>query len=206
MKLMRTKIFFTLALVLAGGGAFAQTRNQVPGPTDYAQFSRFVTDRNIFDPERQPRYTSSGQRRTIRTPRTPRSSSAPAFALVGTMNYEKGLFAFFSGNNDDLKKVLPAREKIAGYTVTEIAPGRATLEATNAPGQLHLKVGDVMRWESGKWELAGVEDVPTGESSRPTEAASPAAGGDNSTAAPAAAGEANDVLKRLMEKRAKESQ
>ena len=26
--------------------------NGVPGPTDYATFSRFITDRNIFDPNR----------------------------------------------------------------------------------------------------------------------------------------------------------
>jgi hypothetical protein len=83
-----------------------------------------------------------------------------------------------------------------------------TLESTNQPGKLRLKVGDVMRWENKKWELSGVEDVPTGESSSTTEAASPAAGSSEASAAAAAtpAGEPSDVLKRLMEKRAKESQ
>jgi hypothetical protein len=207
MKLPR--IHLILALALAGGlGAVAPTRHQGAGPTDYSSFSRFVSDRNIFDPNRVQRYTSSGRPRPVSRPRTPRSSSAPAFALVGTMSYEKGMFAFFSGNNEDLKKVLPAMEKIAGYTVTEIVPGRVTLESTNQPGKLRLKVGDVMRWENKKWELSGVEDVPTGESSSTTEAASPAAGSSEASAAAAAtpAGEPSDVLKRLMEKRAKESQ
>jgi hypothetical protein len=203
MKPPRIKII--LALALAGGlGAFAQSNNQVPGPADYGSFSRFVTDRNIFDPNRQPHYTSSGRIRP-RTTTRPHSSSAPAFTLVGTMSYEKGLFAFFSGNNEDLKKVLPAMEKIAGYTVTAIAPGRVTLETTNKQEKLELKVGDVMRQESGKWELAGTGDLPAGESSG-TTATPGSSGGETPAAAPTPAGEPNDVLKRLMEKRAKETQ
>ena len=45
-----------LALALSGGhAAFAQS-NGVPGPQDYAAFSHFITDRNIFDPNRVPHY------------------------------------------------------------------------------------------------------------------------------------------------------
>ena len=47
MKLPRT--FIILALALTGGlGARAQSSNQVPGPTDYAAFSRFIAERNII--------------------------------------------------------------------------------------------------------------------------------------------------------------
>ena len=66
MKLTHTKILLALAAVLAGEtGAFAQS-NGVPGPTDYAKFSQFITDRNIFDPARQPHfiYSSSTRPRT----------------------------------------------------------------------------------------------------------------------------------------------
>ena len=199
MKPLRTIII--LALALAGGfGAFAQTNN-IPPATDYSALSRFVTDRNIFDPNRQPHYTSS-RTRTKTTPRI-HSASAPAFTLVGTMSYEKGLFAFFSGNDADLKKVLPATGKIAGYTVVEIAPGRVTLTTTNTTEKLELKVGDVVRQENGKWELSGTTETAAGSSRLPAETTGSAAS-ENSTAAPSPALEQNDVLKRLMEKRAKE--
>ena len=190
--------------VLAGCSfASAQTNGGVPRATDYAAFSRFVTDRNIFDPNRQPHYTSS-RTRTRTTTRT-HSSSAPAFTLVGTMSYEKGLFAFFSGNNDDLKKVLPVAEKIADYTVTQITPGRVTLESADKKTKLELKVGDVMRLENGKWEWSGSGEVPAGESVSAPETGS-SSSGESPAAATAPAGEPNDVLKRLMEKREKESQ
>ena len=209
MNTMRTKLFFALAIGLVGGGAFAQTNKNIPGPTDYAAFSRFVTERNIFDPSRQPHYYSNSTRPRTK-PRTARSSSAPAFTLVGTMLYEKGLFAFFSGNDADLKKVLPVAEKIAGYTVTQISPGHARLESADGKQKLDLKVGDVMRQENGGWQLAGSREVPAGAPTSETGGAttSPAtenSGESSAPAAPAAAGEPNDILKRLMEKRAQEN-
>jgi hypothetical protein len=202
MKLPRTTIFLTLALA-SGFGAFAQTSNRVPSATDYASFSRFVTDRNIFDPNRQPHYTSSRPR--TRTSSRSHSSSAPAFTLVGTMSYEKGLFAFFSGNNEDLKKVLPVAQKIAGYTLTQITPGRVTLESTDSKEKLQLQVGDVMRQEGGKWAWSGAGEVPAGDSTSTAEPAS-AASSDSPAATISPASEPNDVLRKLMEKRAKESQ
>mgnify|MGYP001549677310 CR=1 FL=1 len=203
MKLPR--IYIILALALAGGsGARAQSSGNVPGPADYASFSRFITERNIFDPNRVPHYTST--RPHVR-PRT-HSPSAPAFTLVGTMAYEKGLFAFFNGNSDELRQALPVTGQIAGYTVADIAYGRVTLEttntATNATAKVELKVGDVMREENGRWQFAGAGDIvmdnsPAPDSSTP-ESASPA------PAASPAAGEPNDILKRLMQKREQENQ
>jgi hypothetical protein len=193
---IRNQLFFTLAVV-TGVCAFAQSANQVPGPTDYAAFSRFVTDRNIFDSTREPHVSG---RRIVSRPHS-HSSSAPAFALVGTMSYGKGIFAFFSGNSADLKKALLVSEKIAGYTVTEISYGRVTLESTNQTGKLELKVGDVMRQENGKWELAGQGEVIAENGA--TENAGSATGNSSSASASAAP---NDILKRLMEKRAKENQ
>ncbi len=202
MKPLPAKII--LALALAGvSDAFAQTNNGVPGATDYAAFSRFVTDRNIFDPNRQPHYVSTRTR--TRVTHTHVSAAAPAFTFVGTMNYQKGLFAFFSGNRDELKQVLPVAQKIAGYTVTKITPGGVTLETTNQADKLTLKVGDVVRQENGKWEWAGADEI-----SASTSVNAPVAGGTSGTeipvAAPSSALGQNDVLKRLMEKKAKELQ
>jgi hypothetical protein len=199
MKTSRTKIILTLALALAGGlGAWAQS-NQVPGAEDYAAFSKFITDRNIFDPNRQPHYTS---RTRPRTPRT-RSPSAPAFTFVGTMSYDKGLFAFFSGNSADLKKVLPVMEKIAGYTVTEISHSRVKLESADKKQKVEMKVGDLMRQENGKWEMAGAGELPSGTNS--TETTGATGGGNSAAASPSSSSEPNEVLKRLMQLREQES-
>lgn len=189
-----------LVLVMAGSlGASAQSGNAVPGPTDYSAFSRFVADRNIFDPNRQPHVSG---RRPVTRPRT-HAIAAPAFSLVGVMGYEKGLFAFFNGNSAELKKVLPVDQSIAGFTVTDIAYGRVTLEATNQTEKLELKVGDVMREENGKWQMAGTGDITADSGSAPEESSAtdgPASSPNPSASAP------NDILKRLMEKREKENQ
>ena len=203
MKLPRTQFVLALALAVTAAALAQSNNNGIPGPTDYAAFSRFVASRNIFDPNRQPHYTTS-RPRTKTTTRT-HSPSTPAFTFVGTMSYEKGLFAYFSGNSDELKQVLPVGKKIAGYTVTQVAQGRVTLAAADKKGDLQLHIGDVMRQENGKWELSGSGEVPAGDSSSAPEAAS-ASSSDSSAAAPSPASEPNDILKKLMEKRAKESQ
>jgi hypothetical protein len=204
MKLTHTKILLALAAVLAGGiSAFAQS-NGVPGPADYTKFSQFITDRNIFDPARQPHYYASNTRRTTYR-RTTRPTSAPGIMLVGTMSYEKGMFAFFNGNSTDLKKALQAGEKIADYTVTDILPNVVKLESADKKQQLDLKVGDGLRQENGKWVFSGAGELPAGNSS-PAGTASPAGGESSTPAAPSSAGEPNDVLKRLMQLREKENQ
>jgi hypothetical protein len=207
MKTIRNISF--LALMLTALRSEAQTNKNIPGATDYAAFSRFVAERNVFDPARQPHYTST-RTRTTRT-RTRTSSSAPSFSLVGTMSYEKGVFAFFNGNNSDLRLALEVKGTIAGYTVTDISASRVLLELADKKEKLELKVGDVMREENGKWELSANGEIPSGDSSP----ASPSpAGNDSATpvdaetapTAPSPAGAPNDVLKRLMELRAKENQ
>ncbi len=52
MKPTHLKICLALAAVLAAGAGACAQSNGVPGPADYSKFSQFVTDRNIFDPNR----------------------------------------------------------------------------------------------------------------------------------------------------------
>jgi hypothetical protein len=217
MKPMRKLTFITLAALLVSAGAFAQSSNRVPGPTDYSAFSQFITDRNIFDPNRQPHYTSS-RTRTYSRPAT-HSSSAPAFSLVGTMAYEKGMFAFFNVNNEDLKKALYVSGHIAGYTGTKINYGSVTLETTNQADKIELKLGDVMREENGAWQLTGPGEVASSSSAGSDSGSNRYSryGGDRyssdvtaektdaRTSAPPSAAESNDILKRLMEKREQEN-
>ena len=189
-------------LVLLGSATFAFAQsNGVPSPTDYARFSSFVTDRNIFDPSRQPHSYTPGNRPRVRT-RT--RTETPGIVLVGTMSYEKGWFAFFNGNSDELKKALRVGEKIADYTVAGILPGSVRLESADKKAQLDLKVGDGLRQENGKWVFAGTGEVAAAPVASP---ANDSANEDKSApAAPPSAVEQNDVLKRLMQMREKENQ
>jgi hypothetical protein len=197
MKLTRIKIILIAALAFANGFFAGAQSNGVPGDTDYAKFSQFITDRNIFDPNR---YARTGYRPQTRT--RARAAGAPEFTLVGTLSYQKGMFVFFDGNNSDLKKILAAGGSIAGYTVQEVTATSVKLLGADKK-QIKMKLGDQMRQEGGNWQLTGPGELP----------AVPAAAddGENSTA-PAEAGlpapspslEGNDVLKRLMQQREQE--
>jgi hypothetical protein len=192
------------ALVLSGENVLAQTNKNIPGPADYAAFNRFIAERNIFDPNRVPHYPTAVRRTAAR--RTTRSATAPTIALVGTMTYEKGTFAFFSSNDAEQKKILPVDEKIAGYKIVEIFPTGVTLEAADKR-QVDMRVGELLRQENGGWQLAGAGDVPAGAAASSPAAAESATEKTEGTPAPAVspALEANDVLRRLMEKREKEN-
>jgi hypothetical protein len=185
-----------LLAVLASCVLAAAQTNGVPGPADYSAFSRFIADRNIFDPNRVPH--NSEAHRASAAPRSRPTASAPAFSLVGTMSYGKGMFAFFNGNSADLKQALPTGGSIAGYTVTEITLAGVTLQSTNQNQTVALKVGDLMRQENGAWQPAGQGDVPLGENT-----GSSATPENSPSAAPLPAG-GNDILKRLMQQREQE--
>jgi hypothetical protein len=191
MNLMPSKKRLILALALVNGFLAGAQSNGVPGPADYSSFSRFVTERNIFDPNRYPR-SSSGQP----SYHPPISRSAPTFTLVGTMNYQKGMFAFFDGNSSDLRKVLYQSDSnsIAGYTVAEITLTGVTLQSADKKRMMPMKIGEVMRRAGNEWQPAGLGELP-------------ASAADSATPAgvmPAAAGEPNDILKKLMQQREKE--
>jgi len=192
-----------VATVLAGTAAGVAQPNRIPGAEDYAAFSRFITDRNIFDPNRQPHdYDPNRPRRRQQNYR------APSLQFVGTMSYEKGMFAFFSGNSADLGQVVREGETIQGYTVVSITAGSVVLKSPAATQQF-IYVGDGLRQENGKWLIAKAGELPAAVG--PAEAGSSSGGeSDGSTSAtsapPPSAGEQNDVLKRLMQQREKENQ
>jgi hypothetical protein len=199
MKPTTIKFLTLLAFALANGIGAAAQSNSVSGPADYAQFSRFITERNIFDPNR---YSHSSPGAAIYRPKVTRT--APVFTLVGTMHYEKGMFAFFDGNNSDLRKVLYASDtnRIAGYTVAEITLAGVTLESADKKQVVRLKIGDMMRQEGSEWRLAETGESftsATGSATPSSEVASPTA-----DSVPGSAGAPNDILKKLMQKREQE--
>jgi hypothetical protein len=203
MKPTRYKKWAVLALALANGFIAGAQSNRVPGPTEYERFATFVTDRNIFDPGRYARNSGTYHPSVIQ-----RIHFTPSFTLVGTMSYEKGMFAFFDGNQSYLRKVLYQSDSnnIAGFTVLEITAAGVKLQTTDKKETLTLKIGDVMRQEGSSWQLATGQGglfsgSSAGESSAPSssESSSP-----DASAAPSAALEGNDVLKKLMQQREQE--
>jgi hypothetical protein len=211
MKPSLFKFYLILAVLVAGGPAVLAQSNGVPGPADYAAFSRFITDRNIFDPTRQP-YTSTGSRyiRPRPTRTRPRSTGMLGIQLVGTMDYEKGPFAFFNASSEEYRKALHPGDKLAGYTILEINDKAVKLETADKK-ELVMEIGDGLQPDSnGKWVFTKAEDfsgplgVPAAGRSGGNESYSSSS--SSTPATPPSASESNDVLKRLMEQREKLSQ
>jgi hypothetical protein len=190
------RVLLLLALLLAPGFARAQS-SDVPGDADYPAFSRFITQRNIFDPSRYPHET-----RTYHHTVSRHASSAPSFTLVGTMSYSKGNFAFFSGNSDDFKKILPVSGCIASYEVTAISLKGATLLGPDKK-TIQLNIGDQLRQENNGWQMVGAAEA----SASSNEGASSSGGvtPDSGSTAPSANLGNNDILKRLMQLREQEN-
>jgi len=163
----------------------AQTTNTV-GRLDYPSF-KIITDRNIFDPNRSPR---SSRART----EGPKPARVESFALVGTMSYENGTYAFFDGSGSSYRKAVKTGDTIAGYKVADISADHVKLEANGQ--QIELSVGVQMKkQDEGEWQLAGRAESFGASSPAPsaTEKTDGASGGEES-----------DVLKKLMQKREQE--
>lgn len=180
---VRLWIFLSLALFSSVLTLRAQSTNNNSGPA-FESFD-IIARRNIFDPNR----------RGIQPPHKYNETRTPdVLALVGTMSYPKGKFAFFDGTKSDYKKVLEPGASIAGYTVKDITPKDVTLAANGK--ELTLKVGSQMRKEQGQndWKPATETDIPA---TSDTNAGSTSDQSMPSGANPAA----NDIIKRLMEQR-----
>ena len=204
MKPTRYKKWAVLALALASGFLASAQSNGVPGPADYGKFSSFITERNIFDPSRISH--APGIRPRFQPTRINRF--APAFTLVGTMSYEKGMFAFFDGNNFNLRKVLYQSDTngIAGYLVSEITPTSVKLQTPDKKETVTMKIGEAMRQVGTHWLPAGRVQMSTDTGS--TEIAAPAAA-DNAaspeaSSAPSPALQGNETLRLLMLRRQQE--
>ena len=186
---------------LPGGAATASTNrvnkdltNPPPAVVDEMSYEAFKlnNDRNIFSSTR----TRSSAREENRS--QAKKVRVDKFALVGTMSYFKGTFAFFDGSETGYRKSVKVGDTLAGYEIKTISQDSAKLVAgTNT---VVLKVGTGMqREEEGEWQPSsspgGFETASTKpEKTEKTEgAASESSGGGES-----------EILKRLLEKREKE--
>jgi hypothetical protein len=202
------------ALLTSATGLLAQETN-TPVAQGASAFG-IIAERNIFNPNRSSR--ASVQRTN------PPPTQVDSFTLVGTMSYAKGNFAFFDGTDSEWRTALSEGGKIAGYSVVEILPNSVKLE--NSGRIVELRVQSMLqREDGGEWhvELADRRDVRSGsrgsgggskESGRASGRTSRRESRDRSTEStgsdassgskPTSEGDADDVLKRLMEQREKE--
>lgn len=153
---------------------------------------RIIYERNIFNPNRSPRSSGAPPVTRRETERRPvvRSES---FALVGTMSYEKGSYAFFDGSSSQFRKVMQPDETIAGFKVTSVTPKCVTLEHEGKTIELSVGMQMSKSDEEKDWRMQ----------ERSESSASPVSSGSGSTASSGGGG-AEEVLRRLMEKRAQE--
>jgi len=194
-------------------------KESAPAKLDESAF-RIVSERNIFNANR-----SGG---TVRANNTRRPARVDSFALVGTMAYEKGAFAFFEGSGSEFTKVLKPGGVIAGYKLVDILANSVKLEID---GQItDLAIGSGLRREDqGAWKVSDAVVVSNnangstdagnrsgrndrwrrGDDSERNGSRNPETAG--STPAPTAStpgsnADQSEILKRLMERREKESQ
>jgi hypothetical protein len=143
---------------------------------DFADF-RFIGESNIFDPNR--------------VGRNPNEAPPPAIdtiSLVGTMEYEKGLFAFFDSPDGTYRKALHVGDAIVQFTVTRITP--SGVELMRDSQRTSLAIGrQLYRPKGGQWTVTAAPRID-----RPPAAST----------APAIPADASDTLRRLMEQRQKQ--
>lgn len=173
-------------------GVFTSLLSAADRPTDDFAAFRLIAERNIFDPNRVDR-SGRGANPDALPP------ADAVITLVGTLQYEKGLFAFFDGTDPRHTKVIGSGEKIAGFTVTRIVADSVDLEREGVA--THLKVAQQLRRapvEGAEWVVATPADslpstpevaiVTDGAASSPTDTSA----------------KSSRALKRLLEKRQKQ--
>lgn len=183
-------LLLALAVRLTAADAPAPAAAQ-PRPMAGFETFRLITERNIFDPNR----TGRSARNTEEAPPRP-----DIISLVGTMNYEKGLHAFFDGSAAAFRKTLREGETLEGYTVARI--DQQGVDLTRGEQRVTLRIGQQLRRPpGGEWSVVALDTVRVEAEAQRAAAATAAA---TPSAAPAIPANASETLKRLMEQRQKQ--
>lgn len=196
---MKKPILFLLLSVAAlalPAVARDQAAPATPAPAAAKGFDAFglVKTRNVFDPNRRAMRTESTTEKRDRTTR-------PSwFMLTGTMVTDGKTLAFFSGSRSEFSKVIPAGESVAGYKLLVVTPAQVELE--HGGKSMTMGVGHRLQLEGMTDEVAASEPGPGAPPppGAPDSATPPSPAG----AAPAAGGDKNEIMRRLMERRQKE--
>ena len=180
--------FIAIGVLLSPGALAAE------GAKGYDAY-KLVRTRNIFDPNRKAVRIEAPR---SNTPTRPRSST---FTLTGTMVREGRSLAFFSGSRSEFSKVISVGDSVANFKITAIEPAQVELEhegkkmtlAIGKPFQIEGKPGDPVEAEETPAAPDGT-NAPEGTAPPAPAAAAPPAGGDAKS----------EILRKMMERRAKE--
>ena len=150
---------------------------------------RVVSDRNIFNPNR------SGRRERTSEEAPPR---VDVISVVGTMESDRGLRAFFDGSDSSYRRAVRVGESVDKFKVTKISPNVVELERDGK--SLSVQVGQQLRRPEGSdWDLVGEEVLRREAQERATTEAR------RDPNAPVAIPEgASDIEKRMRERRLKD--
>jgi hypothetical protein len=188
---LKSLYWMSAAMLVAVTGLSTATAQETNAPSLFDfDYYRIVGERNIFNQNRSP---ARPGRDTQRGNSTERSDT---ISYVGFMHYEKGLYAFFDGSSSEYRKDLSLGGTIAGFSVVEITAHSVTLERNG--NQTELKIGSQMRRRGqGEWQVSDAAE---------TSAAGSTGGGTEAASQPleVGSGPGADILKNLMERRAKE--
>lgn len=165
------------------------------GTPDLSAF-RIIVDRNIFNASR-----SGGRPNPVRASRRP--ARVETLALVGTLEVGTNRIAFFDGSDRQFRQAARPGDRVAGLTVEAIHFDKVYVMQDTQ--RWELPVGRALRREDeGEWRLAEAVGLAAAEPSGPVELGN--GGGSTAASPPAVSGEAAEVLRKLMERRAREEQ
>ncbi|MSU23431.1 MAG: hypothetical protein EXS32_06345 [Opitutus sp.] len=197
---MNRPLILCLALLGAGHGFAANKKAAAPAPPAAGSAAtapsfeafRLIGDRNIFNPNR--------------TGRRDRTAEEPAprldvISLVGTMDSDRGLRAFFDGSAAAFRKALTVGGSIDKFTVTKVAAQGAELEREGKT--MSVSVGQQLRRpEGGDWTLIAADVVR----SEAAAAAKATAGKFDPSAPVVIPANASELERKMMERRNKDLQ
>lgn len=191
----RMAVIVSTNAVGSNSPAATASTNEAPVKLD-SQYFRLVVDRNIFDQTRRRRIVRDTN--IVATP----PAKIDSFTLTGVGLDDNQGAAMFDSTSSLFRGTLKAGESIAGYRIAEIAPDLESIKLAAASNQVvTLRVGMQMRRRNnGPWLLASRSETFTAP---PTEADAEKTDTNTGTA-PATGGSMDDIMKRLMERRAKE--
>jgi hypothetical protein len=162
---------------------------------------RLIVNRNIFDPNRRPDEPIRDQEPSF-TPEVPEPPPTERLVLLGVLINGSEVIAFFDGSESGYKTAVDLGGAIAGQRVAEIRTDFVKLE--NKGRTIDLPVGlSIRREDPGEWEI----DSEYRSSSRlgsTLEKGRESGAGDSSEGGKAEDTSADDVLKRMIERRKKE--
>lgn len=139
-------------ILLAGHGAASPTesdRSSLANPAsvreEYTNF-KLISDRNIFNSNRASRSAAGAQEQ--------KTVQVETVALVGTLCYEKGPYAFFDGSSSEFRKVLETGQTIVGYKIAGITGNSVQLESGTNTVELHIGM-QLRREDQSQWHVSG---------------------------------------------------